>query len=541
MKFPPFKACRSALVCGIAMAVTVPVTAQDVTVTIGDIKGFIDKAAELGSAVTPQFQPAMIKGQAGAMLGDPELKGLPEGSGVVVVLTETQEPIAFLEVSEDMRTKYRETISKLSHMESGEAQGLIIFGKTAESVKSGEALAAKAKAKLDGKGQPTIAADVKLAELIKKNEPVIKNWTDMMVKQTAGKTGETSGTKGPDLEAAAEVYIKLGQKVETLSFTFAPNKDGLFLDIDAAPIGGKAVDLSGKCDLGKLMAAVPDSVAMRGEMCISPEAIKNMPPEFVEAYAKMFRSTKLTPEVLKEQMKEWSELWVGGLALGMYGASDSLLSGVELFPVKDEKKALDLFAKMFGLFSEEATKPVEPREHNGVKISRFDAKALFATMAGGNNPEFEKMMKEQNFIFETCAVNGIAIVGFDSKSTDFAIDTVKKGETKEAKPLLAKSNLPSGGFAYFDYDMEKFMKVIQTLGGDKSPMPADIFKGAVPIQGAAYTKSDKYRVSLLVPTSFMKSIANTAGQARSAGAPKPGIEMEDSVKPPSTLKKKTDE
>jgi hypothetical protein len=540
MKSPLFKACRSALVCGIAIAVTVPVAAQDVTVTIGDIKGFIDNAAELGSAVVPQFQPAMIKGQAGAMLSDPELKGLPEGSGALVIVTETQEPIVFLEVSQDMRTKYRETIANVSKMESGEAEGLIIFGKTADSVKTGEGMAAKAKAKLDGKGQPTITADVKLAELIKKNEPIIKSWTEKIVKQTAVKTGETSGTKGPDLEAVAEVYIKLGQKTETLSLTFAPNKNGLFLDIDAVPIGGKVLDFSGKCDLAKLSSAIPDGVAMRGEMCITPEAIKSMPTEFLEVYTKMFRSSKITSEVLKEHMSQWADLWVGGMAFGMYGVSDSFMSGVELFPVKDEKKALELSKTMFDLFSGESTKPLEPREHDGVKITRFDAKGMFAAMGmDRSNPAFEKMMKDQEFVFETCALNGTAIIGFDSKSTDYAIDTVKKGAAKEAKPLLSKSNLPPGGFAYFDYDMEKFMGVMQKMGGQKSPMPADLFKGAVPIQGAAYAKSDKYRVSLLVPTSFMKSVAASAGQAKPA--PKKGIEMEDSVIPPATIKKNTDE
>jgi len=498
------------------------------TVVIGNVVGLLSQAGELASTVMPGMNKDMLRQQAGAMLGDPNLEGLPEGAGIAVVIPRSGLPIAYVEVAPSKLAHYKETVSKFGQ-QAAESDGLLLVAGDPGSLDAGKRFASGVKGNvLAGSGASSIAGTMKLAEILKQYEPQIKGALEQSLSKADQQT--TALPQKEQLQAVLKMYYALGKRIETLEMAFAPSVQGLGMDYVVTPVGGgtptDALKTVPEPAQGPAMLKLlPAASGMRGEYTFDP---KWMAGPMMNTFAEIMREGGVAQE-RTDKMKKWMESWVGamsgGMAISFGGDAENPMASTYAFSITDEEAAIKLLREMpekmesTGLadFYKALNMPMSVSwkdntgEHAGVKIHQLTMKMDFSSQPEAIRENMEKRMG--TVVYNVATTNKVLLYAIEPEKLEPLIDAARAGSNPAAKPLVSETNLPKGGTYYFDYNvgtMMDFAMASQPASQEKMKSVADAAKNAPPVQIGGYSESGSMRAKVLVPAEMIRAMVGSA-------------------------------
>lgn len=518
------------------------------TVVIGDIPGLLDRIGALASKVMPGMNAAMIKQQAGAMLGDPQLEGLPSGSGLALIVPKQGLPYAYLEVSEAKAADYLKLLKQRHPGSVEQTDGLLVATMDQASLASAKELAAKVKSDvLGGQGAPTLSGAVKLAEVLKQYDPQIQAGISGMAKrleQAEKATSESVAAPSADMvQGVFKFYYAVAKRIEILQLSLEPSGETMAMNYDITPVSKAAAGASpsgpSAADLIKLL---PGSGAIRGQAQFDTESMGKIAADILKEVGG--DNSSINAQAVADWMKECSAAFGGSVALNLMTDAASPVSGAYAFTEKDEAAALkvlretpsriestglDKFYASMGMPMKVAFKE-KVREYKGVPIHQFVMNMEFKQGPSAQ----QKRMKELlgNVVYNIASVDKVLLYAVEPEKIDALIDAAKAGSNPAAKPLISATKLAPGGSAYFDYNVGAAMVFAASISANESGTGAEVVRGIAnavkdspPLQVGWYDKSDHYRLTIQMPAETLHAFVQ-AGQQASMSKTKGAEKME---------------
>ncbi|MGI8905294.1 MAG: hypothetical protein ACR2IE_02250 [Candidatus Sumerlaeaceae bacterium] len=513
------------------------------SVVIGDVPGLLDKIGALASKVMPGMNAGGIKAQAGAMLGDPQLAGLPSGSGLAVVIPKQGMPYAFLEVSAGKTADYQKLLKARNLGTVEEADGLLIIGADPGSVSSARAIAPQVKETLlAGSGAPTLSGAVKVADVLKQYDSQIQGAMQGMAKKVEKAEKATSATAGGDADTIVSVfraYYAFAKRMDTLELSIEPSGEAMAMNYGVIPVNKSsepnapvAADASGS-DLMKLL---PGNGAIRGYASFDMVGMGKLFAEIAKEIETPGETSKVNVEEITKWFEECSAAFGGSMAMNLMGDPGAPLSGAYAVTVKDEAAALKVFREMpakmestgFAKFYDAMGMPMKlsfkenVRKYKDTPIHELDMKMDFSR----GPDEQQKRMKQLmgNMVYEVAFVDKVLVYAVKPEKIEDLIEAAKSGSNPAAKPLLSSENLPKGGQGYFDYNIGAAMLFAVSMsakegekGAEQMKSMAAVVKDAPPLQVGWAKAANKYRVNVKMPADTLRAFVQ-AGQKAAAAA-----------------------
>jgi hypothetical protein len=505
------------------------------TVVIGDVPGLLDKIGALASKVVPGVNADMIKQQAGAMLGDPQLAGLPAGSGIAVVIPKQGLPFGFIEVSADKAADYQKLLESRKMGQVAQAEGLLVAAADPTGLDAAKAAAGKVKSTiLGGNGAPTLAGAVKLAEVLKQYDAQVKSGIASMSQKVEQADKASTGTtaNAETVQTVFEVYYSLAKKIDTFELSLEPSAEAMGMNYMITPLQSGDVSPAVPNAGADMLKLIPGTGAIRGQANIDMAGLGKLMTDVMQEVGK---SGNVDTKAIADWFNECANVFAGPMAMAVMTDQKSPISGAYALASKDDAAALKLFREMpeklkttgllklyefMGMkaslsFAEKA------REYKGVPIHKLTVKVDFTKP----NEQLKNMQELLgNVVYDVAITKNVVLYAVEPEKIDSLIDAVNAGNNPSSKPLVSTQRLPQGGNAYFDYNIGAAMILAAELAGNKGEAAtdtvrqvADAVKDAPPLQIGWYHQGTVYRMMVQMPAETIKGFVD-AGKAASAKA-----------------------
>lgn len=486
------------------------------TLVIGDVRGMIDQLGVLASKVVPGLNGDVIRAQAGGMIQDPGLEGLPAGSSLFVVFPRAGLPYGYLEVAEKKSESYKQLMNAAGLSNVAYENGVLLAGADDTSINDARRHLGEAKSGPLASSSKNLLVTMQLQELLKEYDPQIQQAIDRMAQDD---DKPTTGIGSPQsLQKMMRAYYNVAKQIDQVALTVDPSEKGLRFDKELTLVN--SITTTGSTvatgpDGSALLKMLPANGSMRGEANFDPQTLTNVSSLFL---------TSVVPDDKKAEaekmMNQFGEISAG--SMGFDALYDTNITAASYaIAVKDEQAALAFVEKspqmmedagIYQYYKDQGmpmtlTFEKNVREHAGVPIHHLKVSIDFS---GVTDESARKMMEKfGNVTYEVAAVNKVLVYAVQPAKVEEIIDAVKSGSHPQAKPLVAKQNLASGGQFYADYAVGGAIAAAAAVAPEKGKDMLNTLstqlKDSPPLQMAGYRSGDdKIKFSLLIPAGLIR-------------------------------------
>lgn len=515
-------------------AATTSINDALVVIVAGDLQGLITQFGQLASQSRPDLSGDSLKQMFGAQLGDPELKGMPPGAGIVGAFFSNGAQVMMLEVAAESAEPYKNLLTSRGSM-AEVVDGLLISSRNQIGMDTARAASAEVKAMLQGAGNPTVDLRINMKQIVQLYGPTMQFMIQQMTSSMS--QGATPGaTPGqPDMQSAKKMVeaqmralMAIAQQIDKVNAILSFSAEGASFEKIITPTAGS--------DLAKLAAAptvpgdtlaplVPQSGAIRGFVMFNGQALGALLRNAIAAVTAQMTIDPAALAAINELFTSMDALQGEGFSALMPG--EKVGSGIALYKTASPEAAQQMLASWLNIFKADAVKnfyasmgmPVtitvtdKARDYAGTPIAQMTVD-MPATQ--GIPPGTFPMN------YEMAAVNDMVVLAMGSTSLDKQIDFIKATDRVSA-PLRAQSVMPAGGDAYIDVSAGDLVAMIeqyaQAAGQTQMPKVGQALQGAQPITISADMAGDTIRGRMLVPADVVNKIVQAAQNQGAAAAP----------------------
>lgn len=545
-----------ALVPRSAPAAPAAQTLDEVTVIVstGDVKEFVDRSCAFASNFMPGTTPADLREKLVKSAGIPELKDIPSGMGVaVVILPDDKSPmgrsVAFFKApaaSVDSIMKVLES----QNMKAVKADGLIVASDKEGNTSAGVALARDVNSKVfTGKQTSALHVKAPVGRLINDNDTtlrcIMKSMPEMIKRSedaSCAKQGRQSMLTTATirlLQAEMLAIYGAAKRIGALDLSVNCPPDGLRIDCEITPAAAAAPAEKPATTLDplKLVKMLPSNGAVRMAAVFDAKALMEFIKTVMGDALEEMNLTDFDGKQVAAWMDEWAAVTGGGMALNMILPEKPFPSGACIIPVTDPKAVLSMleesperlktigFLKLYEALGMPMKlsfkKNVETVE--GVDVHELKVELdLSRTM-----PQITEALKSIGGViqYKLAIVDNFLVYAINGQPIADLIKSVKAKGAADANPLAAEKVFGPGAFMYLDYNIGMVLAAVMDF--QSANMPAEAVKmlkkmsaaaaNAQPITAAGFEKDGKHMISLHIPLELIKKCVE-AGREMSAEA-----------------------
>lgn len=505
------------------------------TAAVPDLHRTLDACQELMDAVMKETGVEFdLKAQLGGLIQDPELNGIPEGSGAALVWDGTVW-YALLECDRDT-AEILALMTSETGMESAVMDGQLLLSQNAAGLEAGKAGAAKAAEQLLNGDRTGGTVVVNSADLIEEFRPQINMGLIMMTNMMAYSGGQ-AGAPSPEsmkglakfLEGEMRVLLSMASQIEVLDLSVTPSGKGLSFS--------QTMRMKEGSHLHRLITA-PD--VLQPDPAISVELLEPAMvgieihlsnPEALQTYLQaetdqLVTDMMLQPEAVekwKEMLDMWTVFMGGSMAETVNIDPESGMSIAYILSMADEKAFLNIMEQMpiwmepFTRMYEDMGMPMKmemnlnSREYKGHAVHAYD----FGYELDQMDPDMAAPLEQMNMAdlkSEFTVVDNRLLWAMGSFPLNQLADNMIEGK-KSGKPLFARRVYPDGGFLYYDLNMGLYMKYISAfmpLEEMKEMFAAvtEKLKAAPPLTGAGFQQGNRVQWRMDLPVALLETFAH---------------------------------
>ncbi len=516
------------------------------TVVVGDIGGLLDQFGQLASQSNPSMSGASLRSMLGAQIGDPDLKGLPAGSGAIVLFFPTGEKMAMIEVDPASVDQYKSLAVSRGAM-ADTADGLLILATDQRSLDAGKAIAATAKTRFLASPAKDVNITIQMKRIMDLYGTQAEGLIMMMSGQISTMAAQSGAASQPNtqglqniLEGELRGFLEVARQVDTANIVLSFNEQGMLLQKTVKPVQGTA--------LATLTAAPTSSVDALAKMVGGDGAVHGYGAfngqamaDFVNAVAKnviarmpnMPADMQQTVSTMTAQVAKYQ-----GFAANYIVPGQKFPSGEFVYQTASAADAQQVLANSLQLMQSPAianmykglgadvtfTVKDKAREHKGASVTQvnIDAKGM-PTTPGMQFP----------MTIELAAVDKYMAISLNEGSLDATIDAIQAGANPKAQPVKATTALPTGADMYMDISVGNMLTAMQPLmqGTNDAQLQQvqQALSGAAPISMSVDMAAGAIKGLMLIPADLINRIAKMAQQQSSGAAAMPSGSMSDSM------------
>ena len=478
----------------IAMPDAVPVEEAIGYIRVKNLPNVVGTLDKWASMLNPQMAAGSIKAMVGQYMGDPTMGGIDSSRPLLVLLLNpkkyTNPLVLYLPVTQPekiqkgIQDKGSFTVLKEKTIIAGDDQPSVMKG-----VEVWSKVKPLASQSMDTDGLFFADVDRIMSVYGADIDQKIKEFQSQlsMMQQQTGQQGMAVQQK--QMQAQMDAILKLVKEIKTFALKADVKGQGLVTTVlmEAKP----QTDLAGlysikSADHHSLIQFVPNG-ALKASFSGDPESVAEFGSKMTDSFLQ--KGGMLTPEKIQKVKKYQTlqkEALSGEVAVSLFGPQASGINGVQMYRIKDAKKALEMIRQA----AEQVTMASNPAQGLTVtadfkekarKVGDVDVHTMSVTITSTNPMAAQWMMMflpGGKMNLEMAIVNDVMIYAFGT-SVDQSINSLKSG--MGATSLNAFSKFPKNGNVYADIDLigtiksifgPMFAMMAQMMGPGQNPMDA---------------------------------------------------------------------
>lgn len=497
------------------------------SVEIGDLNGMIDSVAGLAGKVSPGVSADVLRAQAGMMLGDPGLKSLGAGSGVVLVFPKSGEPFVLLETADGKAESLAELLKGRGAQAEKISDALIAIGPRASALETAKGPIGTAAAEQLAKSDDAfIFARLDADGILKDKEAELDKGLEQLARQVTS-SGETTDT-AKLAKFAGELFRSAVKRSDVITVKVDISDKGIQFEKELFAIGGIKVGAPSGPTGQELLKQVPvpeNAVAYYENYVNTKDVATGLVNLVNEAATAADLDPKLRDEIVKT-LNNYGDAYGDGGAMAYSLDFEKGIKSNYLLTVKDKAKAEETVAQMKDLYGPD--KPfTQLLEKAGFKITTefsSDAKTAEGDVIHRMKMNQEPVKNSDDFpeafrntTSDIVVLDDKMVIAIASESTDIeaAVKAAKAGESVNSVELQSRKDLPPGAVMYMDYDMGAVMKNMPKVADPGAKAMMESFQGLdnATLLQSAYLNNESFKYVFRIPESTITGIANKAMEA----------------------------
>ena len=501
-----------------------------VTVVVSDIPGLVQQAGDVAGKIQPGMGADSIKAQVGAMLGDPELKGLPKGSDAAFVVFQPVQML-FVEVGGGKAEEYAKKVEESGQIAAA-VDGIVVIAQTDEALAAGKKLAPEVKSKmLAASKPPAVTVTIEMPRVIKQFGPQIEGGLAMMAASMREAGEDTTVAEAAKMvEGYARFALAMAKQMERLEVSVDLPPEGLRISKTVTPAAGTNLATYVAAPAPKaedLLKLLPATGAMRAQYVMDAKALAAFLEKEIKPIAKEVGLDDATVSGLLDIIKKAGDAYSGSSAIDAVGSGKGIMDGAAAYAVSDPAAAMalleDLVAqqdkkgglgdiyKQMGMSLKLGLKK-DARKYKDIAIHEMNLK-----METEGCPEMAKLFGD-SFKYQVAMVGKVQLLAMGDTKIEPLIDAALKGDLPAAKPLAAQKLMPSGAALLVDLDVPRYREYIASLaakvGQEDKKMESIVEKlaGTEPLTFAGGVVDGKAVGRMVVPVSLMEKVGKAVAE-----------------------------
>lgn len=500
------------------------------TLAVGDVHGLIDNVGELASKINPGFSGDMIKSQLGMFLGDPGLKNIPEGAGLILAISDSQKPFLLLETAEGKADAVVE-IANQRGMGKAEAISakLVAIAPDASALENAKGETGKAvAAALEGNDDKFLMLTVDADRLFKDKEADVKKGIDSIVAQAKKQSGGEEAKVDMAGKFLGNMLAAIAKRTDVAQVKIDISAKGVQFEKLAYPLGGVQAGKAEGPSGAELLKSIPvkgNPMALYQSTMDIQWAVKGLAAIVSESLEGTGVSAADKDNFVK-LITDVGESYGDGMAGYNNIVDDAKMEGAYVISVTDEAKAIAYYddsldmtkghsmASMYESLGVPTTTTLT-KDAGKVGDKSYNAFKMVMDIPDGSG------RKEQTMDGKYMVVGGNKmILSMGDVSIDELANAVTAGSADSAKTLKSAENLDPNAAIYIDYDAGAFGK-IAAKDNEQVGKALEKLSGS-PIQEALYINDDNLRFVIHVPVDLItKAIGSFTAMKQEAAPAEP--------------------
>jgi hypothetical protein len=497
------------------------------SVTVPDLQGLLDGIGSVAAQTSPMMNGMMIKNMIGMQLGDPGLAGIAPGKGLSVVLLNTTNFFAVVEVAEAQSAAYANAV-KAQGIQSSYTNGVLVLGQSPDMVAKGVEMTASVQSTLLAKRTPTLRIAGQPAAIVERNNEQIQGFLKMMpalmgmgMLQAPGATTNSVDNTMKILEGEIRILLSIASQCESGELVIAPDKGSVRLsETYVAKAGTRLAKLGESPKTSKPNSKVQSGILSDDGMVLldfvlgSPEALADFIVAELNHLAKEMNLKDAELAGLTDCIVKWTALYGGSGCETFDFDAEEGMSVNYLLEVGNEAKALSVLKSMekdvapFIQLYEKLGMPMKLEfkenvgEHKEIKLHRLEVEISLEDMPEAQREQFD-VMDLDDLDYDIAIFDGLLLYTMGDNKINEAIDRIKDSATV-IKPLASRSVFPADGFYYCDLDIGRYIEfaVAMIPEDDQDPIFPQLvamMQGVDPITSAGFRQDGRVMCSVNIP------------------------------------------
>ena len=481
------------------------------TIVIGDIPGMINRVSDFGKKISPMANADTLRGYLGMAIGDPGLKSMEPGNGVVLTIPSSGRPFMLLETAEGKGDDIVAAMKQRSGVVTAKINEklMAIAMNEADLEKAKGAMGTAAAKLLDGNEDKNLLVTLDMDKLAQDKGAEFKAALKKLPANATAYSDVSSSGTARALVFAGNLIAAIAKRTDVATMKIDISGDGILIEKNIYPIGGVKLDPPQGPTGQELRKSLPANASALGDMeyyVDMQSALKGLEPIITEAATESGTSAT-DKDNIRKVFEVASSAYGDGMA-GSWGVGEDGAEGAYLFSVANPAKVMEAIeletesmttGSLSHLYSEMGLKTSATLDKNVKTVDGTPVHSFSMSMKPTNGKtNLSANMFNIRKSYVALPDNKLLMTVGDTP-LESTLESVKAGANTEKGELESRKNLPSDGIFYADCHIGE----MQIPG--LASVVSDMFKSlkGTTIQEAAYADQESLKFMMMIPTEMV--------------------------------------